>query len=99
MRLDSLFPSVVGVEQHNNWSDALLPVVKDYFENATNTNDSFYHNGRTTHGTGIDIRNDSKYLGFGDFIINKGHEFLEKQGFEPYSVKFNPYFFLNSFKE
>lgn len=99
MRLDSLFPSVVGVEEHKNWSDALLPIVKDHFESNTNTNDSFYYNGRTTHGTGVDIQNDPKYMGFGDFIINKGREFLDAQGFDPNAVKFNPYFFLNYFKE
>ncbi len=99
MRLDSLFPSVVGVEEHTNWSEFLLPVVKNYFETTKNTNDSFYHNGRTTHGTGLDIINDAQYGGFAQFIINKGHEFLEQQGFEPHSVKFNPYFFLNHFTQ
>ena len=97
MRLDSLFPSVVGVEEHKEWADFLLPVVKNYFDNTTNTNDSFYYNGRTTHGTGLDIQNRPEYGGFADFIINKGRQFLEQQGFEPHSVKFNPYFFLNSF--
>lgn len=99
MRLDSLFPSVVGVEEHPQWAEKLLPVVKGHFEGANTTNDNFYYNGRTTHGTGLDIRNDPRFEGFGDFIINKGHQFLEAQGYEPYSVKFNPYFFLNYFKE
>ena len=97
MRLDSLFPSVVGVEEHKNWADFLLPVVKNYFDTNTNTNDSFYYGGRTTHGTGLDIQNRPEYGGFSDFIISKGRQFLEQQGFEPNSVKFNPYFFLNSF--
>jgi uncharacterized protein (TIGR02466 family) len=97
MRLDSLFPSVVGVEEHKNWADFLLPVVKNYFDTNTNTNDSFYYGGRTTHGTGLDIQNRPEYGGFSDFIISKGKQFLEQQGFESNSVKFNPYFFLNSF--
>ena len=79
MRLDSLFPSVVGVEEHPQWAEKLLPVVKGHFEGANTTNDNFYYNGRTTHGTGLDIRNDPKFEGFGDFIINKGHQFLEAQ--------------------
>lgn len=100
MRLDSLFPSVVGVEEHVDLAENLLPVVRSYFEKDGNpTNDSFYYNGRTTHGTGLDILNNPDYLGFGQFIINKGHEFLENQGFEPHSVKFNPYFFLNYFRQ
>lgn len=100
MRLDSLFPSVVGVEEHVELAANLLPVVRGYFEKEGNpTNDTFYYNGKTTHGTGLDILNNPDYLGFGQFIINKGREFLEKQGFEPHSVKFNPYFFLNYFRQ
>ena len=100
MRLDSLFPSVVGVEEHQEYAQKLLPVVKNHFEtDGKTTNDGFYYNGRTTHGTGFDVMNNPEFEGFGQFIINKGHEFLERQGFEPYSVKFNPYFFLNYFKQ
>jgi uncharacterized protein (TIGR02466 family) len=99
MRLDSLFPSVVGVEEHKNWSDFLLPVVKNYFDTNKNTNDTFYYGGRTTHGTGLNIQNMPEYGGFSEFIINKGKEFLERQGYNPEPVRFNPYFFLNSFTQ
>lgn len=93
-----MFPSVVASEMHTNWSDYLLPIVKDHF-NSTETNDNFYYNGRTTHGTGLDIQTDSRYHGFTEFIKAKGREFLDGQGFDSSKVRFNPYFFLNSFSE
>jgi uncharacterized protein (TIGR02466 family) len=99
MILDSLFPSVVAREEHPDWANYLLPIVNQYFAETPNTNDSFYYNGRTTHHTGFDPQNDPRFMGFTDFIKEKGREFLEVQGFDPNGVKFNPYFFLNSFTQ
>jgi uncharacterized protein (TIGR02466 family) len=98
MDLKIMFPSVVAQEMHTNWSDYLLPHVKEHFE-TQKSNDSFYYNGRTTHGTGLDIQQDPKYAGFTDFIKFKAHQFLDMQGFDSSKVRFNPYFFLNYFKE
>jgi uncharacterized protein (TIGR02466 family) len=98
MRLDNFFPSVVGVEEHKDWADHLLPVVKNYFENGA-YNENFYYNGRTTHGTGLDLQKNPEYKPFTEFILAKGKEFLEVQGFDSSAVRFNPYFFLNYFLE
>ena len=93
-----MFPSVVAHEVHTNWSDYLLPIVKDHFE-TQKTNENFYYNGQTTHGTGLDIQQDPRYSTFTEFIKFKGREFLARQGFDSEKVRFNPYFFLNSFRE
>jgi uncharacterized protein (TIGR02466 family) len=96
MIFDNLFPSVVAREEHFDWSDKLLPVVKNFFE-TEQSNKNFYYNGRTTHGTGLDLTVSPIFKPFTDLIISKGKEFLELQGFDSGPVKFNPYFFLNYF--
>lgn len=98
MQFKVMFPSVVASEMHTSWSDYLLPIVKEQFS-TNNTNDNFYYNGRTTHGTGLDIQQDTRYQGFTEFIKQKGREFLDLQGYDSQKVRFNPYFFLNSFSE
>jgi len=96
MILDNFFPSVVAREDHFNWSDKMLPIVKRFFETQP-SNPDFYYNGRTTHGTGLDLTKNPEFKPFTEFIISKGIEFLEIQGFDPTPIKLNPYFFLNSF--
>lgn len=98
MKLDALFPSVVGSEVHTDWSNYLLPIVKEHFEKEKSNSD-FYYNGKTTHGTGFDLQKDSKYSGFTEFVKLKGRQFLDEQGFDSGKVNFNPYFFLNSFMQ
>ena len=98
MRLDNFFPSVVGVEEHKEWAEQLLPSVNSFFQNQ-NYNTDFYYNGRTTHGTGLDLQKNPEYKPFTEFILAKGKEFLEVQGFDSNAVRFNPYFFLNYFLE
>lgn len=98
MQYKIMFPSVVAHEMHTNWAEYLLPLVEEHFS-SQNTNDNFYYNGRTTHGTGLDIQQDPRYAGFTEFIKQKGKEFLEGQGFDSNKVRYNPYFFLNSFSE
>lgn len=97
MKLDNFFPSVVGSEVHTDWADDLLPKVKNYFE-TQKSNSEFYFNGQTTHGTGYEPTKEPEFKPFTDFIVAKGHEFLDVQGYDSSKVRFNPYFFLNSFK-
>jgi uncharacterized protein (TIGR02466 family) len=98
MILDNFFPSTIGREEHFEWADNLLPKVKDYFENQP-SNPDFYANGRTTHNMNLDLTKHPDYAPFCDFIQTKGREYLEVQGYDSAPVKFNPYFFLNYFKE
>ena len=98
MILDNFFPSVVAREEHIGWAEEMLPIVKNFFDTQP-SNPSFYHNGKTTHGMGLDLIKNPEFKPFTDFIIYKGREFLEIQGYDPNPIKFNPYFFLNSFLE
>lgn len=98
MIFDNFFPSVVAREECFDWSDKLLPVVKNFFETQS-SNPDFYYNGRTTHGTGLDLTKNPEFKPFTDFVISKGKQFLELQGFDPEPIRFNPYFFLNSFEK
>ena len=98
MILDNFFPSVVAREDHIGWAEEMLPIVKNFFDTQP-SNPSFYHNGKTTHGMGLDLIKNPEFKPFTDFIIYKGREFLEIQGYDPNPIKFNPYFFLNSFLE
>ena len=97
MILDNFFPSTVGREDHPEWVDVLLPRVKNYFETQP-SNPDFYANGKTTHNMNLDLPTHPDYADFCQFIIGKGREFLEIQGYNSNPVKFNPYFFLNYFK-
>lgn len=98
MILDNFFPSVVAREEHIGWAEEMLPIVKNFFDTQP-SNPSFYYNGKTTHGMGLDLIKNPEFKPFTDFIIYKGREFLEIQGYDPNPIKFNPYFFLNSFLE
>jgi len=98
MILDNLFPSTIGREDHPEWIDVLLPKVKDYFETQP-SNADFYANGMTTHNMNIDLPTHPDYAEFCQFIMGKGRNFLELQGYDSGPIKFNPYFFLNYFKE
>ena len=98
MILDNFFPSTIGREEHPEWVDDLLPKVKNFFETQT-SNPNFYANGKTTHNMNIDLVNHPDYSKFCTFITGKGRDFLELQGYNPDPIKFNPYFFLNYFKE
>lgn len=98
MILDNFFPSVVARENHIGWAEEMLPIVKNFFDTQP-SNPNFYHNGKTTHGMGLDLIKNPEFKPFTDFIVYKGREFLELQGYDPNPIKFNPYFFLNSFLE
>lgn len=98
MILDNFFPSVVAREDHFDWADKMLPIVKNFFDTQY-SNPDFYYNGRTTHGTGLDLTVNPEFKPFTDFIVQKGKYFLEVQGFDPEPIRFNPYFFLNSFSK
>ena len=98
MILDNFFPSVVAREDHFDWADKMLPIVKNFFDTQY-SNPDFYYNGRTTHGTGLDLTVNPEFKPFTDFIVQKGKYFLEVQGFDPNPIRFNPYFFLNSFSK
>jgi uncharacterized protein (TIGR02466 family) len=98
MILDNFFPSVVAREEHFDWADRMLPAVKNFFDTQP-SNQDFYYNGRTTHGTGLDLTRNPEFKPFTDFIVEKGKYFLEIQGFDPNPIRFNPYFFLNSFSK
>jgi uncharacterized protein (TIGR02466 family) len=98
MILDNFFPSVVAREDHNDWADKMLPIVKNFFASQP-SNSKIYYKGQTTHGTGLDLILNPEFKPFTDFIIEKGKQFLEVQGFDSNAVKYNPYFFLNSFNK
>ena len=98
MILDNFFPSTVGREDHPDVADKMLPIVKNFFDSQP-SNSNFYYNGRTTHGTGLDLIQNPEFKPFINFVIDKGKHFLEVQGYDPGPIKFNPYFFLNSFNK
>jgi len=98
MILDNFFPSVVAREEHTDWANKMLPIVNQFFQD-NSANESFYYNGKTTHGMGVDLIKNPQFKPFTDFIIAKGHEFLTIQGFDTSPLKLNPYFFLNSFQK
>lgn len=97
--LDHWFPSVIGKSFHPEWIEPVLTSARQIWDNPdTNLNEQFYYNGRTTHGT-RNLFYEPQFKDFGEFILQKGKEFLELQGYDSNAVNWRPYMFLNSFKE
>ena len=97
--LDHWFPCVVGRSYHPEWIEPTLESAKKLWNDPdVDFNESFYYNGRTTYG----IRNlyyERDFESLGKFILEKGREFLNLQGYDVNAVNWRPYMFLNSFKK
>lgn len=97
MSLDHWFPSVIGRSVHEEWITPMLRSARTIWDNPqTQLNEQFYYNGRTTYGT-RNLFYDDNFKDFGQFLLIKGREFLELQGYNADAVNWRPYMFLNSF--
>lgn len=99
MDLDHWFPSVVGRSFHPEWVDPMINTMDNTFQELDGQlNTKFYYNGRTTYGT-RNLYYEPAFQSFGEFILNKGKEFLHLMGYDEEAVNWRPYLFANSFQE
>lgn len=97
MQLDHWFPSTIGRSYHPEWIETLNILVDEIFKDPNKeVSTSFYYNGETTYGV-RSLFNDPKFSRFGEFVLEKGKEFLNMQGYDPNRVNWRPYMFANSF--
>lgn len=97
--LDHWFPCTIGRSYHEEWVQSTLHAARKLWNDPEiELNESFYQNGRTTYG----IRNlfyEDDFAPLGQFILEKGKDFLNLQGYDSESINWRPYMFLNSFKK
>jgi uncharacterized protein (TIGR02466 family) len=99
MNLDHWFPSVIGRSHHPEWLNMTRRLIGNIFNNSSSTtNQSFYHNGRTTYGL-KNLVNDPEFHPFTNWVTQQAKDFLSLQGYNADAVNWRPYFFANSFLE